>query len=135
MDGSSRSTHGNAYFTGVFGKKRIVLFDNLLKELSVDELLAVLAHELGHFKLNHIRWGLVRGFLLTGLMFYLLSLCLPLFSFYQAFYLRGISNYGALVVFILWYEILGFFIKFPSFLLNLNNKYTNIETNEEIQIV
>ena len=110
MDASKRSSHGNAYFTGVFGKKRIVLFDNLVKDLNADELVAVLAHELGHFKLHHIRYSLVRGFFLTGLLFYLLSLCLPLSSFYEAFFLSGVSSYGALVVFSLWYEILGFFI-------------------------
>ena len=83
-DASKRSSHGNAYFTGVFGKKRIVLFDNLVKDLNADELVAVLAHELGHFKLHHIRYSLVRGFF-NGFLFYLLSLCLPLSSFYEAF--------------------------------------------------
>ena len=54
MDASTRSSHGNAYFTGVFGKKKIVLFDTLVKSMSANEVVAVLAHELGHFKLNHI---------------------------------------------------------------------------------
>ena len=55
MDGSTRSTHGNAYFTGLGANKRIVFFDTLVDELSYDEIEAVLAHELGHFKCNHIR--------------------------------------------------------------------------------
>ncbi len=55
MDGSTRSTHGNAYFTGLGANKRIVFFDTLIEELSYDEIEAVLAHELGHFKCNHIR--------------------------------------------------------------------------------
>ena len=55
MDGSTRSTHGNAYFTGLGANKRIVFFDTLIDELSYDEIEAVLAHELGHFKCNHIR--------------------------------------------------------------------------------
>ncbi|OGT85075.1 MAG: peptidase M48 [Gammaproteobacteria bacterium RIFCSPLOWO2_02_FULL_61_13] len=54
MDGSSRSTHGNAYFTGMGTNKRIVFFDTLIGELSHEEIEAVLAHELGHFKCNHI---------------------------------------------------------------------------------
>ncbi len=55
MDGSTRSTHGNAYFTGLGANKRIVFFDTLIDELSYDEIEAVLAHELGHFKCNHIK--------------------------------------------------------------------------------
>jgi len=55
MDGSSRSTHGNAYFTGMGGNKRIVFFDTLMDDLSHEEIEAVLAHELGHFKCNHVK--------------------------------------------------------------------------------
>jgi Zn-dependent protease with chaperone function len=55
MDGSTRSTHGNAYFTGLGANKRIVFFDTLINELKTEEIEAVLAHELGHFKCNHIR--------------------------------------------------------------------------------
>jgi STE24 endopeptidase len=55
MDGSRRSAHGNAYFTGLGAQKRIVLFDTLLERLSGAEVEAVLAHELGHFRLRHVR--------------------------------------------------------------------------------
>ena len=54
MDGSKRSSHSNAYFSGLFGKKRIVFFDTLLTSLTVDEIKSVLAHEIGHYKENHI---------------------------------------------------------------------------------
>ena len=54
MDGSKRSTHGNAYFTGLGRHKRIVFFDTLVDTLAIDELQAVLAHELGHFRLRHV---------------------------------------------------------------------------------
>ncbi|MGH8129282.1 MAG: M48 family metallopeptidase, partial [Steroidobacteraceae bacterium] len=54
MDGSRRSTHGNAYFTGIGRAKRIVFFDTLLDTLATDEVQAVLAHELGHFRLHHV---------------------------------------------------------------------------------
>ena len=110
MDASKRSTHGNAYFTGVFNEKRIVLFDTLLDSLSVKEIIAVLAHELGHFKLNHVRWMLIRGTLMMGLIFYLLSVCLPLEPFYRSFYLDGVSHYGALLVFSLWFNMVTFMI-------------------------
>ncbi len=59
MDGSRRSSHGNAYFTGIGRSKRIVFFDTLLETLQPDEVEAVLAHELGHFKLRHVRKGLL----------------------------------------------------------------------------
>ena len=110
MDASKRSSHGNAYFTGVFGKKRIVLFDTLLKDLKESEVVAVLAHELGHFKLHHVRWGVLRGVLQTGATFYLLSLCLGLEPVYRSFGLGGISAYGALAVFGLWLGVLDFLL-------------------------
>lgn len=111
MDASQRSSHGNAYFTGVFGKKRIVLFDTLVQALGAAEVVAVLAHELGHFKLHHVRWGLARGILMTGVTFYLLSLCLPLVDVYLAFSLNGPSPYGALVVFGMWFGLLSFYLQ------------------------
>jgi STE24 endopeptidase len=61
MDGSRRSSHGNAYFTGLGAQKRIVLFDTLLERLAPEEVEAVLAHELGHFKLKHVRQRLMLG--------------------------------------------------------------------------
>ena len=111
MDASTRSSHGNAYFTGVGAKKRIVLFDTLVEAMSVKEVIAVLAHELGHFKLKHVRWALIRGTLMTGLTFFLLSRVLPLELFYEAFGLAGISSYGALVVFGLWFGLLDFVLQ------------------------
>lgn len=123
MDASSRSTHGNAYFTGLFGEKRIVLFDTLLKSLNTREVVAVLAHELGHFKLHHVRWALIRGLLTTAAMFYLLSLCLPLQGFYSAFGLTGVSNYGALLVFSMWFGLLDFFLQPIGSYLSRKNEF------------
>lgn len=83
MDGSKRSTHGNAYFSGFGRKKSIVLFDTLIDEHSVDELAAVLAHEIGHYKKKHVLKGLISGILQTGLVLFVLSIILksPLPSF------------------------------------------------------
>lgn len=108
MDASKRSSHGNAYFTGVFGQKKIVLFDTLVDSMSIPQIVAVMAHELGHFKLNHIRWILVRSFFMTGLTFFILSLCLPYAGFYEAFALDGVSHYGALAVFSILFGPIGF---------------------------
>ncbi|HYN03303.1 MAG TPA: M48 family metallopeptidase [Vicinamibacteria bacterium] len=110
MDASRRTAHGNAYFTGLFGQKRIVLFDTLLEAMGPREVVAVLAHELGHFKLHHVRWGMARGIATSGLVFYALSLCLPLDPFYSAFSLEK-TAYGALAVFGLWFSLVSFLLQ------------------------
>ena len=70
MDGSKRSAHSNAYFTGIGKAKRIVLFDTLIAQMTIDQGLAVLAHEMGHYKMKHIRRMLVvqTVFLFFGLL-------------------------------------------------------------------
>lgn len=123
MDASKRSSHGNAYFTGVFGKKRIVLFDTLVQSLKTSEVVAVLAHELGHFKLRHVRWALIRGVATTGLMFWLLSLALPRTEFYSSFALSGVSNYGALIVFSMWFGLIDFYLAPASNWLSRRNEF------------
>jgi STE24 endopeptidase len=74
IDGSKRSTKANAYFSGFGPKKRIVLYDTLQKELSDEEIVAVLAHEIGHYKKKHVLLTLIFSVLLTGLMLFLFSL-------------------------------------------------------------
>ncbi len=110
MDASRRTAHGNAYFTGLFRQKRIVLFDTLLEAMGPREVLAVLAHELGHFKLHHVRWAIVRSILVTGVVFWLLSRALPLAAFYEAFRLTQ-TSYGALAAFGLWFGLLEFLLQ------------------------
>jgi STE24 endopeptidase len=107
MDASRRTTHGNAFFAGFLGSRSIVLFDTLIEALTTSQVVAVLAHELGHFKLHHVRWQLVRSTLVTGLLLWLMSLCLAQPSWYLAFGLRGPTAYGALLVFGLWLELLA----------------------------
>jgi STE24 endopeptidase len=73
IDGSKRSTKANAYFTGLGPKKRIVLYDTLIKDLSVKEIVAVLAHEIGHYKKKHTLTGMISGTIQTGLTLFILS--------------------------------------------------------------
>ena len=73
MDASKRSTKANAYFTGLGNKKRIVLFDTLINDLSTDEIVAVLAHEIGHYKKKHIIQHLITSILYTGALLFILS--------------------------------------------------------------
>ncbi len=74
IDGSKRSTKANAYFSGLGRKKKIVLFDTLIKNHTTEELLAVLAHEVGHYKKKHIIMGLVTSILQSGLVLFIMSL-------------------------------------------------------------
>lgn len=82
MDGSKRSSKGNAYFSGLGSKKRIVLFDTLINELSTEEIVAVLAHEIGHYKKKHTRSGIFISLIQTGIMLFLFSIFIdnPLLS-------------------------------------------------------
>ncbi len=74
MDGSKRSTKANAFFSGLGSKKRIVLYDTLINDLSVDEIVGVLAHEIGHYKKKHTLWGIITGVFQIGVMLYIFSL-------------------------------------------------------------
>ncbi len=99
IDGSKRSTHSNAYFTGFGKNRRIVLFDTLIESLSTMELTAVLAHEMAHNKLNHIKKGIAISVVMTFLGFYIWSLLLRYPPLYQAFSLQGNNLFPALIIF------------------------------------
>lgn len=74
IDGSKRSTKANAYFTGLGSRKRIVLYDTLVNDLTTEEIVAVLAHEIGHYKKKHSRTGIFLGIIQTGITLYIFSL-------------------------------------------------------------
>jgi len=74
MDGSKRSSKGNAFFSGFGKRKKVVLFDTLIKQHTQEELVAVLAHEIGHYQKGHIKTGMLAGVIQTGLILYILSL-------------------------------------------------------------
>ena len=100
MDGSTRSTHGNAYFTGLGANKRIVFFDTLIDELNPDEIEAVLAHELGHFKCNHIKKRIVTLGVVFLLGFALLGWLVDKNWFYNGLGVESPSDYMALLLFV-----------------------------------
>jgi STE24 endopeptidase len=99
MDGSKRSSKSNAFFTGFGRNKRVALFDTLVKNHSVGELVAVLAHEIGHYKKRHIRQGMIIGILHAGAMFFILSLFIGQPALFEAFQMHEVSVYGGLVLF------------------------------------
>jgi STE24 endopeptidase len=110
MDGSRRSTHGNAYFTGIGQHKRIVLFDTLLSSLDADEVEAVLAHELGHFRLHHVRTRLLLGFAASFVGFALLGFAATQPAWYQALGVPVVSAPMALALFALVVPVFTFWI-------------------------
>jgi STE24 endopeptidase len=85
VDGSKRSTHSNAYFTGIGNSRRIVLFDTLIEQMNIDELAAVLAHEIGHYKRKHILQRLALTIVMTPVAFYILGLLVNWKPMYEAF--------------------------------------------------
>jgi len=110
MDGSRRSRKSNAFFTGFGRHRRIVLFDTLIKQHTNAELLAVLAHEMGHYKKKHILQSMVLGILQMGIMLYLLSIFISYQGLFDAFYMPQKSVYAGLIFFGMLYSPLGFFI-------------------------
>lgn len=99
MDGSRRSSKTNAFFTG-FGKfRRIVLFDTLIQNHMVEELMSVLAHEMGHYKKKHIFKMIIMSVMTTGLMFFFLALFINNVSLFAAFKMDNLSVYASLFFF------------------------------------
>jgi len=101
MDGSKRSAHSNAFFTGMGKARRIVLFDTLVSQLSVKELAAVLAHEIGHYKLKHIPKSLALSVLMTFAGFFVLGQMIDWDPMYQAFGVGLKSQEKGLLIFFL----------------------------------
>jgi len=118
MDGSKRSSKSNAFFTGFGKNKRIALFDTLIENHTTEELVAVLAHEIGHYKKKHIVKNMTISILHTGIMFVLLSIFLQVPALFDAFFMDQMSVYAGLLFFGLLYSpvetILGIFMQMMS---------------------
>lgn len=118
IDGSKRSTKANAYFSGFGSQKRITLYDTLINDLETEEIVAVLAHEVGHYKRKHIIYNLVISTVITGFMIYLLSIFIssPLLS--NALSVSTTSFHIGMIAFGILYspisEITGIFMNMLS---------------------
>lgn len=110
IDGSKRSGHSNAYFAGMGKMRRIVLFDTLIQQLSQKELLAVLAHEMGHNVKKHVQKNLIFGFFLTLIGFFALGWVIQWPAFYEAFYAGKPAVYKGLLLFVLFLGTFTFWI-------------------------
>ena len=123
MDGSKRSTKANAYFTG-FGKfRRIVFFDTLTDKLNSDELLAVLAHEMGHFKLKHILKSMIIGIITMGFTFFILSLFMNNKELFKAFKMEHLSVYASLIFFMFLYSPIELVLSIFGNIFSRKNEY------------
>ncbi len=123
MDGSKRSSKSNAFFTGFGRNKRIALFDTLIKKHTVPELIAVLAHEIGHHKKKHILQGTIISILHTGVLFFVLSILLGSPGLYDAFYMEQQSIYSGILFFGLLYTPLEMVLSIMMHALSRRNEY------------
>lgn len=126
MDGSKRSSKSNAFFTGFGKNKRIVLFDTLIKEQTTEELLAVLAHEMGHFIKRHIIKRLVIGIFQMGFIFYLISIFISHEGLFHAFFMTESSIYAGLIFFGMLYAPIDLFM---SVLLQISSRKDEYEAD------
>lgn len=123
IDGSKRSTKANAYFSGFGPKKRIVLYDTLQNELSDEEIVAVLAHEIGHYKKKHVLFTLILSVFVTGLMLFLFSLVVNNPSLSMALGAHEPSFHLGLVVFGILYSPLSLLIGMFSNYISRKNEF------------
>jgi STE24 endopeptidase len=123
IDGSKRSTKANAYFSGFGPKKRIVLYDTLEKELSEEEIVAVLAHEIGHYKKKHVLISLLLSVITTGIMLFLLSIVVSNASFSKALGSETARFYLGLIVFGILYSPLSLAIGITTNYISRRNEF------------
>jgi STE24 endopeptidase len=123
MDGSKRSSKLNAFFTGFGRFRKIVFYDTLIEKLHTNEIVAVLAHEMGHFKLKHIFKMLLASFTQTGLMFFLLSLVLGNKGLSVGFGMVHLSTYASLVFFGFLYSPVSLFVSIVFNILSRKHEY------------
>ena len=123
MDGSKRSTKANAYFSGLGPKKKIILYDTLIHELTPEEVVSVLAHEIGHYRKKHIYKGLVLSLIQLFVLTFLLGKALVLPQFSQALGAQQISFYMGLTAFFLLYSPVSFVLDIFMNLFSRKHEY------------
>ena len=122
MDGSKRSTKSNAFFTGFGSNKRIALFDTLIEKHTIGEIVAILAHEIGHYKKKHTIKGMVISIFYSGLTLFLFSIFLDQGGLYQAFYMDRPSIYTGIIFFSLLFTPLEMVISITMNIISRSNE-------------
>lgn len=123
IDGSKRSTKANAYFTGLGKKKRIVLYDTLVNEMETEEIVAVLAHEIGHYKKKHVIYSMILSFFSTALMLYIFSLVSGNLAFAEVLGAKETGFHLSMVTFGILYSPLSFVIGLGMNIISRKNEY------------
>jgi len=123
IDGSKRSTKSNAYFTGFGKKKRVVLYDTLLNDLSIEEIVAVLAHEIGHYKKRHVIYTMITSLATVGFLLWVFTLFLNSPAIAYALGGKTPSLHLSLVGFSLLYSPLSEILSFASHYISRKHEY------------
>ena len=126
VDGSKRSSHSNAYFSGIGKYKRIALFDTLLEQMNDDEILSIIAHEVGHYKLKHIYSGIILSSIQSGIMLYILSLFINNEQLFSVFGMQegNLSIYASLVFFSMLYSPISLIVGIFFSITSRNNEFS-----------
>ena len=124
VDGSKRSAHSNAYFSGFGKSKRIALFDTLMDQLDDNEILAVIAHEVGHYKLKHIHSGIILSSIQTGIMFFILSFFIMNEGLFSVFYMDNLSIYASLLFFSMLYSPISMITGIIFMIISRKNEFS-----------
>jgi STE24 endopeptidase len=103
MDGSKRSAHSNAYFSGFGKSRRIAIFDTLVENHTNDEIVSVVAHEVGHYKLKHIIHGTIIGIIETGIMLFVFNFIMNDYALFRVFGVNDLSVHAGLIFFSMLY--------------------------------
>ncbi|MCZ2393182.1 MAG: M48 family metallopeptidase [Chitinophagales bacterium] len=123
IDGSKRSTKANAYFSGLGSKKTIVLYDTLIQQLSTEEVVAVMAHEIGHYQNKHVTKSLIIGLLQMGVMLWVLSLCLKLPAIHEALGSQQMAFHIGIIAFSILYSPVELITGLGMNMLSRKNEY------------
>ena len=123
MDGSKRSSHSNAYFSGIGKRKRIALYDTLVEKQSAQEILAIVAHEVGHYKKRHIQKGIVLSIISSGFMFFMLSVFMKNPQLFAVFSMEKLSVYGSLVFFQILFSPINMLLSLFTNILSRKNEF------------
>ncbi|MCL1851202.1 MAG: M48 family metallopeptidase [Bacteroidetes bacterium] len=123
IDGSKRSTKANAYFTGLGKRKRIVLYDTLIQEMTTDEIVAVLAHEIGHFKYKHIYKSMIYGIIQMGIMLFIFGYFASDNALSAALGVERATFHIALIAFIIIYSPISMVLDIFSNVQSRKNEY------------
>ena len=123
MDGSKRSAHSNAYFSGFGKSRRIAIFDTLVDKHSTEEIVSVVAHEVGHYKLKHILFGTIIGIVETGIMLFAFNLIMNDISLFHVFGVNNLSVHAGIVFFSMLYAPVSMVTSIISSYISRKNEF------------